>query len=66
MCSYGVLDGYEEIAYVNVCFFFIFELIVHFNVFKPLDPTDISPQKALDEIGSRLQKQYEKWQPRVS
>ncbi|XP_046854750.1 regulatory-associated protein of mTOR-like isoform X4 [Xenia sp. Carnegie-2017] len=30
-----------------------------------MDPTDISPQKALDEIGSRLQKQYEKWQPRA-
>jgi hypothetical protein len=25
----------------------------------------MTPQKALDEIGGRLQKQYERWQPRV-
>ena len=26
----------------------------------------LTPQKALDEIGNRLQKQYERWQPRVN
>ena len=26
----------------------------------------LTPRKALDEIGGRLQKQYERWQPRVN
>ncbi|XP_028395165.1 regulatory-associated protein of mTOR-like isoform X2 [Dendronephthya gigantea] len=30
-----------------------------------MDPMVLTPQKALDEIGSRLQKQYERWQPRA-
>ena len=30
-----------------------------------LDPLVNTPQKALEEIGSRLQEQYERWQPRV-
>ncbi|OWF51799.1 regulatory-associated protein of mTOR-like isoform X1 [Mizuhopecten yessoensis] len=30
-----------------------------------IDPTTSSPQKALEAIGSNLQKQYERWQPRA-
>ena len=30
-----------------------------------LDPLSMSPQKALETIGSNLQKQYERWQPRA-
>lgn len=30
-----------------------------------LDPSSISPQKALELIGVNLQKQYERWQPRA-
>ncbi|CAB3993060.1 regulatory-associated of mTOR-like [Paramuricea clavata] len=30
-----------------------------------MDPSILTPQKALDEIGGRLQKQYERWQPRA-
>ena len=30
------------------------------------DPLSTSPQKALEAIGNNLQKQYERWQPRVS
>lgn len=30
-----------------------------------IDPTLISPQKALELIGATLQKQYERWQPRA-
>lgn len=29
------------------------------------DPLSVSPQKALETIGSNLQKQYERWQPRA-
>ena len=29
------------------------------------DPLSMSPQKALEAIGSNLQKQYERWQPRA-
>ena len=39
------------------------------NYFVPLilyiDPIVPSPQKALEEVGKRLQEQYERWQPRV-
>uniref|UniRef100_A0A1B0CH83 Raptor N-terminal CASPase-like domain-containing protein n=1 Tax=Lutzomyia longipalpis TaxID=7200 RepID=A0A1B0CH83_LUTLO len=30
-----------------------------------IDPSSVSPQKALEMIGSNLQKQYERWQPRA-
>lgn len=30
-----------------------------------IDPTSLSPQKALENIGGALQKQYERWQPRA-
>ncbi|XP_019880990.1 regulatory-associated protein of mTOR isoform X2 [Aethina tumida] len=30
-----------------------------------IDPLSMSPQKALDKIGSNLQTQYERWQPRA-
>lgn len=30
-----------------------------------IDPSSVSPQKALELIGSSLQKQYERWQPRA-
>ncbi|XP_058791281.1 regulatory-associated protein of mTOR isoform X2 [Phymastichus coffea] len=30
-----------------------------------IDPLSLSPQKALETIGSNLQKQYERWQPRA-
>ncbi|KAJ8681855.1 hypothetical protein QAD02_017647 [Eretmocerus hayati] len=30
-----------------------------------IDPLSMSPQKALETIGSNLQKQYERWQPRA-
>uniref|UniRef100_A0A1B0D6G1 Raptor N-terminal CASPase-like domain-containing protein n=1 Tax=Phlebotomus papatasi TaxID=29031 RepID=A0A1B0D6G1_PHLPP len=30
-----------------------------------IDPSSMSPQKALEMIGSNLQKQYERWQPRA-
>ncbi|XP_012271870.1 regulatory-associated protein of mTOR isoform X2 [Orussus abietinus] len=30
-----------------------------------IDPLSVSPQKALEMIGSNLQKQYERWQPRA-
>lgn len=30
-----------------------------------IDPLSMSPQKALEAIGSNLQKQYERWQPRA-
>lgn len=30
-----------------------------------IDPSSVSPQKALELIGSNLQKQYERWQPRA-
>ncbi|XP_033214111.1 regulatory-associated protein of mTOR isoform X2 [Belonocnema kinseyi] len=30
-----------------------------------IDPLSMSPQKALEMIGSNLQKQYERWQPRA-
>ncbi|KAK2586076.1 hypothetical protein KPH14_008365 [Odynerus spinipes] len=30
-----------------------------------IDPSSVSPQKALETIGSNLQKQYERWQPRA-
>lgn len=30
-----------------------------------IDPSSMSPQKALELIGSNLQKQYERWQPRA-
>ncbi|XP_066593709.1 regulatory-associated protein of mTOR isoform X1 [Prorops nasuta] len=30
-----------------------------------IDPLSVSPQKALETIGSNLQKQYERWQPRA-
>lgn len=29
------------------------------------DPLSVRPQKALETIGSSLQKQYERWQPRA-
>ena len=29
------------------------------------DPLSMGPQKALEMIGSNLQKQYERWQPRA-
>jgi hypothetical protein len=37
--------------------------IFNINIF--LDPLSVSPQKALETIGSNLQKQYERWQPRA-
>ncbi|KAH0548367.1 regulatory-associated protein of mTOR isoform X1 [Cotesia glomerata] len=30
-----------------------------------IDPLSVSPQKALETVGSNLQKQYERWQPRA-
>lgn len=30
-----------------------------------LDPQSVAPQKALELIGSSLQKQYERWQPKA-
>lgn len=30
-----------------------------------LDPSSVSPQKAMEMIGVNLQKQYERWQPRA-
>uniref|UniRef100_U5ETP3 Putative guanine nucleotide binding protein mip1 n=1 Tax=Corethrella appendiculata TaxID=1370023 RepID=U5ETP3_9DIPT len=30
-----------------------------------IDPSSVSPQKALELIGANLQKQYERWQPRA-
>lgn len=30
-----------------------------------LDPLSMSPPKALETVGSTLQKQYERWQPRA-
>ena len=32
--------------------------------YKP-DPLSMSPQKAIEQIGTTLQKQYERWQPRA-
>ena len=29
------------------------------------DPSSMSPQKALEIVGNKLQEQYERWQPRV-
>lgn len=29
------------------------------------EPVSMSPQKALEQIGNQLQKQYERWQPRA-
>ena len=29
------------------------------------DPLSMSPQKALEQVGNNLQKQYERWQPRA-
>lgn len=43
-------------------FTFIFHLYYFFGI---LDPLSMSPQKALEAIGSNLQKQYERWQPRA-
>lgn len=37
----------------------------HFILFNILDPTSVAPQKALELIGSSLQKQYERWQPKA-
>lgn len=37
--------------------------IVKTDIFP--DPLSVSPQKALETIGSNLQKQYERWQPRA-
>jgi len=37
--------------------------VVKIDIF--LDPLSVSPQKALETIGSNLQKQYERWQPRA-
>lgn len=36
---------------------------IFINIFP--DPLSVSPQKALETIGSNLQKQYERWQPRA-
>lgn len=36
-----------------------------FFFFLFIDPLSVSPQKALETIGSNLQKQYERWQPRA-
>ena len=30
-----------------------------------LDPQQLNPQKALEQIGTNLQQQYERWQPRA-
>jgi hypothetical protein len=30
-----------------------------------IDPLSMSPQKALETVGNNLQKQYERWQPKV-
>lgn len=30
-----------------------------------VEPLSMSPQKALEQIGNQLQKQYERWQPRA-
>lgn len=44
----------------RVCF--VFHVI---GLFVYLDPLTLSPSKALEAIGSNLQKQYERWQPRA-
>ena len=35
------------------------------NKSRPADSMSTSSQKALEEIGNSLQKQYERWQPRA-
>ncbi len=30
-----------------------------------VDPTTLNPQRAIEQIGNNLQKQYERWQPRA-
>lgn len=35
------------------------------NIRAVADPTNYTPQKALEAIGNNLQKQYERWQHRV-
>lgn len=65
MCPHGVLDGWVLGSYCvsyNIKYHTIFWLYYFIPI---LDPMVLTPQKALDEIGSRLQKQYERWQPRV-
>lgn len=42
-----------------------FYIISKFYFVFVQDPLSLSPQKALDAIGSNLQKQYERWQPRA-
>lgn len=37
---------------------------IHF-ITSHLDPVSVAPQKALEVIGSSLQKQYERWQPKA-
>ena len=46
----------------------IFGHVYNLNIFTLIliiDPLASSPQKALEAIGNNLQKQYERWQPRV-
>lgn len=41
------------------------EELLHYALCYPLDPSSVSPQKAMELIGANLQKQYERWQPRA-
>lgn len=40
------------------------ELWLLWSFLQRIDPLSLSPQKALEQIGQNLQKQYERWQPR--
>lgn len=55
VCTIGMLDRYvvivSSLVVLNFCF--------------AADPLSLSPSKALETIGSALQKQYERWQPRA-
>lgn len=43
----------------------LIKIIYDYISFNFIDPLSVSPQKALETIGSNLQKQYERWQPRA-
>ncbi len=59
MRSKGVLDRSEKVMKV---YYIIIAITIFFIAAEPLS---MSPQKALEQIGNQLQKQYERWQPRA-
>lgn len=56
MCTLRVLDRFVNIIIL------IHRYLTNVTL---LDPLSMSPPKALETVGSTLQKQYERWQPRA-